>query len=57
MPAVYFFTIIVTVLVIDLSNLFIKSFTPSQPSPTGEGAGFTFPPWGKLKGGKNLNNR
>jgi len=21
---------------------------------TGEGAGFTFPPWGKLKGGKNF---
>jgi hypothetical protein len=29
---------------------------PSQPSPRGEGVAFTFPPWGKMKGGKKLKN-
>jgi hypothetical protein len=31
--------------------------TPSQPSPTGEGVPKTFPPWGKMKGGKNLKKQ
>lgn len=29
----------------------VKNVPPSRPSPTGEGAK-TFPPWGKMKGGK-----
>jgi hypothetical protein len=30
---------------------------PSQPSPKGEGAVFTFPPWGKMKGGNKKLKR
>ncbi len=55
----YFFTIHVTVLYIS----FFINLPPSQPpllrgrlSPKGEGAGFAFPPWGKLKGGVYLSN-